>query len=61
MKLLFNKKHLSKNSQESTILQEFIHHDGLLFKIYVIGETYHICNRPSLIIPESIDVTCKSL
>ena len=45
--------------EEPRILQEFIHHDGILFKIYVIGDTWHVCIRPSLIIPKSIDVNGK--
>jgi hypothetical protein len=48
---------LSWDPNEPKILQNFIHHDGILFKVYVIGETFHILSRPSLLIPTSVDPT----
>ena len=38
----------SLNSSEPLLLQEFIPHYGVLFKIFVVGSNFHVVARPSI-------------
>jgi len=46
----------TKNEDEKYIIQQFVNHDGILFKIYVYDNNYKIIIRPSLKNVETQDV-----
>lgn len=54
MTLVFSYEYL-KDLPIPCLLQEFCNHNGVLYKVFVIGNNYHMCERPSVknIISES--------
>lgn len=37
-----------KNLEKPCLLQEFSNHGGLLYKVFVVGKKFNICERPSI-------------
>ena len=49
MSVLFSEECLSDDSLEKPyLLQEFSNHGGLLYKVFVVGKKFNICERPSI-------------
>ncbi|XP_053978682.1 inositol-tetrakisphosphate 1-kinase-like [Hylaeus volcanicus] len=46
MMIIFNEAGL-KDCQPPCVAQEFINHNAIVYKIYIVGEHYHIDERPS--------------
>lgn len=47
MSLVFNMDGLKK-IKKPCLVQEFCNHSGVCYKVFVIGDNYHICQRPSI-------------
>lgn len=47
MLIVFNEKSL-KDCKPPSVAQSFVNHNGVLYKIFVVGDAIHICERPSL-------------
>lgn len=47
MSIVFNERSF-KDCKPPCVAQSFINHDGLLYKIFIVGDTIHVCERPSL-------------
>lgn len=47
MVVIFNEKGLSA-SKPPCVVQTFVNHNAVLHKVFLIGNRYHICKRPSL-------------
>lgn len=47
MSIIFNDKCL-KDCVPPCVAQSFINHNAVLYKIYVVGDKMHVCERPSL-------------
>lgn len=47
MSIVFNENSL-KDCKPPCVAQSFVKHDGVLYKIYVVGDEIHVCERPSL-------------
>ena len=47
MSLVFNEEGL-KDFKKPYLIQEFCDHGAVLYKVFVIGDKYHICERPSV-------------
>ena len=47
MSLVFNMDGLKK-IKKPCLVQEFCNHNGVCYKVFVIGDRYHICQRPSI-------------
>ena len=47
MSLVFNMDGLKK-IKKPCLIQEFCNHSGVCYKVFVIGDRYHICQRPSI-------------
>eukprot|EP00794_Sanderia_malayensis_P009186 gene9186-10160_t len=47
MRIIFCKEYLS-DLQPPCVVQQFHCHDGVMLKIYTIGEKYHLVKRPSI-------------
>ncbi|XP_013136345.1 PREDICTED: inositol-tetrakisphosphate 1-kinase-like [Papilio polytes] len=47
MVLIFNKKGLNA-CKPPCVVQSFVNHNAVLHKVFVVGNRYHICQRPSL-------------
>ena len=47
MVLVFSYEYL-KDLPNPCLLQEFCNHNGILYKVFVIGDSYHVCERPSV-------------
>lgn len=47
MLIVFNEKSL-KDCKPPSVAQSFINHDGILYKIFIVGDAIHVCERPSL-------------
>jgi len=48
MMIVLNRNGLKKLSPRPTLLQEYANHDGILFKVYVLGEDVMVFQRSSL-------------
>eukprot|EP00111_Clytia_hemisphaerica_P023508 TCONS_00069279-protein len=61
MSLVFNHEGL-KDFKKPYLVQEFCDHGAVLYKVFVIGNKYHICERPSvknLVVEDSLEINCK--
>ncbi|XP_064420939.1 inositol-tetrakisphosphate 1-kinase isoform X2 [Latimeria chalumnae] len=47
MAIIFNKEGL-KNIKPPCVIQSFINHNAVLYKVFVVGESYSVVERPSL-------------
>lgn len=47
MLIVFNEKNL-KDCKPPSVAQSFINHNGVLYKIFIVGDEIHVCERPSL-------------
>lgn len=47
MLIVFNEKSL-KDCKPPSVAQSFINHDSILYKIFIVGDAIHVCERPSL-------------
>lgn len=47
MLIVFNEKSL-KDCKPPSVAQSFINHNGVLYKIFIVGDHIHVCERPSL-------------
>lgn len=47
MMIIFNEEGL-KDCQPPCVAQEFINHNAILYKIFIVGENFHIAERPSI-------------
>ncbi|KAM3962061.1 inositol-tetrakisphosphate 1-kinase [Aphomia sociella] len=47
MIVIFNEKGLSV-CKPPCVVQSFVNHDAVLHKVFLVGNRYHICKRPSL-------------
>lgn len=47
MSIIFNERCL-KDCNPPCVAQSFINHNAILYKIFIVGETIHVCERPSL-------------
>lgn len=47
MLIIFNEKSL-KDCKAPSVAQSFINHNGVLYKIFIVGDAIHVCERPSL-------------
>ncbi|CAH2090330.1 unnamed protein product [Euphydryas editha] len=47
MILIFNERGLSV-AKPPCVVQSFVNHNAILHKVFVVGNRYHICERPSL-------------
>ncbi|RVE44573.1 hypothetical protein evm_010788 [Chilo suppressalis] len=47
MVVIFNKKDLSA-CKPPCVVQNFVNHNAVLHKVFLVGNRYHICERPSL-------------
>lgn len=54
MSLVFNFQSLPI-SDDPLFVQEFIHHGGILFKVYVLGKEVHVITRPSVYLTAATD------
>ncbi|XP_032687339.1 inositol-tetrakisphosphate 1-kinase-like [Odontomachus brunneus] len=47
MMIIFNERDL-KDCQPPCVAQDFINHNAILYKVFVVGERFHVVERPSL-------------
>ena len=47
MSIIFSLDDVTK-LQQTCLIQEFCNHGGVLYKVFVVGSTYDICERPSI-------------
>ncbi|EZA62042.1 Inositol-tetrakisphosphate 1-kinase [Ooceraea biroi] len=47
MMIIFNERGL-KDCQLPCVAQDFINHNAILYKVFVVGERFHVVERPSL-------------
>lgn len=47
MLIVFNENSL-KDCKPPSVAQSFINHDSILYKIFIVGDAIHVCERPSL-------------
>lgn len=55
MTMIFNVDHL-KDLPIPCIIQEFCNHGGVVYKVFVIGDRFNICERPSV---RNVDCTSR--
>lgn len=48
MALIFNKEGLQDLTQAPCVVQQFVNHDAVLFKVFVAGDKHYIVERPSI-------------
>lgn len=46
MMVIFNEQGV-KDCQPPCVAQEFVNHNAILYKIYIVGENFHVVERPS--------------
>lgn len=46
MMVIFNEEGV-KDCQPPCVAQEFVNHNAILYKIYIVGENFHVVERPS--------------
>merc|ERR1712142_1416721 len=47
MRLIFTPDNL-RDIRPPCLIQEFCNHGGIVYKIYVVGENFNMCERPSI-------------
>ena len=47
MSIVFNEKGI-RDCKPISVAQTFINHNAVLYKIFCVGEEYHVVERPSL-------------